>query len=154
MIGLTNVSYRIQELSLGGILDQAIRLVKDHFGLLFGIVALVDIPFNLPAGVYLSNALPANPGTLAPPEAQMILQQEAAKLLPITLTTSLETFLLIIPLYNAAIIDAVAKLHSGQPTSVSGANSAFDDLPLSTGSAGFLLASPYPVAQNVRWLLK
>lgn len=114
------MSYKIQELSLGGILDQAIKLVKDHFGLLFGIVALVYIPFNMVVGMYVVTELPPNPGILAPLEEQRAFQAEAAKILPITATAGLLTFLLIIPLSNAAIIDAVAKLYLGKPTSVMG----------------------------------
>lgn len=112
------MSYKIQELSLGGILDQAIKLVKDHFGLLFGIVALIYIPFNLAAGVYISNILPPAPGIGASLEEQTAFQLAVADNLPITLGVSLLTAFLIVPLSNAAITHAVAKLYLGKPTSV------------------------------------
>ena len=40
------MQYQIKQLGLGGILDQAFSLIKNHFGLLFGIVAVSIIPFQ------------------------------------------------------------------------------------------------------------
>lgn len=115
---LQSMSYKIQELSLGGILDQAIKLVKNHFGLLFGIVALVYIPFNLAAAGYLTSVLPPVPGIEASLEEQKAFQLAVADNLTITLAVGVFTALLILPLSNAAITHAVAKLYLGKPTSV------------------------------------
>lgn len=113
------MSYKIQELSIGGILDQSIKLVKDHFGLLFGIVGLIYIPFNLIAGFYLASTLPPNPGMMAPLEEQLAFQDAAAANLPVTFSIILLTAFLIVPLSNAAIIHAVARLYLGKSTSIS-----------------------------------
>ncbi len=40
------MKYQIKQLSLGGILDQSLNILKDNFGLLFGIVGVSVIPFN------------------------------------------------------------------------------------------------------------
>ena len=38
--------YTIRELKLGEILDQAVNLTKDHFGVLLGITGVLMIPLN------------------------------------------------------------------------------------------------------------
>jgi len=38
------MKYQIKQLGVGGILDQSINLLRNHFGLLFGIVATTIIP--------------------------------------------------------------------------------------------------------------
>ena len=57
------MSYEIRELKLGGILDQGIRVLKDNFGLLFGILACVWIPYQLIANLVplAMMDLPADP---------------------------------------------------------------------------------------------
>ena len=42
--------YAIRELKLGEILDQAVNLTKDHFGVLIGITAILLIPYNVISG--------------------------------------------------------------------------------------------------------
>jgi hypothetical protein len=43
--------YTIRELKLGEILDQAVKLTKDHFGILLGITAVLLIPFYAISGL-------------------------------------------------------------------------------------------------------
>ena len=45
--GETFLRYEIRELGVGGILDQAIALVKDRLPLLLGIMLLVYVPVDL-----------------------------------------------------------------------------------------------------------
>lgn len=112
------MSYKIQVLSLGGILDQAIKVVKDRFGLLFGIVAVIHIPVSLLSGLYLQSALPDPPAMSSSPEEIMAYNMEVASQLPTIAGISLLTGLVILPLANAAIVDAVAKIYLGRPASV------------------------------------
>ncbi len=56
--------YAIRELKIGEILDQAVNLTKDHFGVLIGITAVLLIPFYVIGGliqVAMTPPLPPNP---------------------------------------------------------------------------------------------
>jgi hypothetical protein len=110
-----NMAYKIQHLGLGGILDQAISIVKDHFGLLFTIMLLLLIPFNLITGG-LGLALMPDITTVNPTlEDQMRIAEEQMKYLPIFSVLGFINALIILPLTNAAVIWAVAELYLGQP---------------------------------------
>jgi hypothetical protein len=39
--------YEIRKLKLGGVLDDAIKLTKNHFGAFFGVVAVTILPLGL-----------------------------------------------------------------------------------------------------------
>ena len=45
------MAYELKELPIGGVLDQAIRISKDSFGLLFSIVAVGYLPMALLTGL-------------------------------------------------------------------------------------------------------
>lgn len=107
------MSYRIQHLKLGGILDQAIAIVKNNFGLLFGILLFAWVPYSLIAGAInlaIAPQLPPNPTM----QDVSRFQAEAVENLPITLAIGLFGGLIILPLTNAAIIYAVAERYLGK----------------------------------------
>ena len=111
------MTYRIQHLKLGGILDQAIALTKNHFGLLFTIVAIVFIPFSLVSSFAILAVLPPPPQMGASPEQMIAFQQAVLKNWPLTVGAGLLSALIVLPLTNAAVVDAVAKVYLGKPTS-------------------------------------
>ncbi len=115
------MAYKIQHLGLGGILDQAIAITKNHFTLLFTIMLLVLIPFELiNEYIYLSAEL-----TITPDASDLeMLDETGASLvepdLPAWYDAWMTLYLLsygfvVFPLTNAAVIHAVAKLYLGQP---------------------------------------
>jgi hypothetical protein len=108
------MAYKIQYLGLGKILDQAIAIVKDHFGLLFTIMLLLLIPFNLITGFIALSIMPQ-----LPPEPTMEdfarLQEVQVRYWPFFVGSGLINFLIVLPLTNAAVIWAVAELYLGQP---------------------------------------
>src|SRR5437762_3351088 len=56
--------YEVRELGLGGILDQAVKLTRDQFGVLLGITGVLLIPYNLISGfvqLFSAPKLPPNP---------------------------------------------------------------------------------------------
>jgi len=76
------VKYEIKELSLGQILDQAITLMKNHFGAFFGVVAVTLLPFSLlQAGVNLA-IMPEIP-LMPTPEEALAIQAAQLEHLPI-----------------------------------------------------------------------
>ena len=110
--------YEIRELGLGGILDQAIALVKDHFGLLFGITAVLYVPFQIiQAGITLAN-MPQVAANASLAERIAAAQAAQAASLMYMLPLLAVLFLLVIPVTNAAVINAIGNVYLGRPTSV------------------------------------
>lgn len=114
------MSYPIQHLKLGGVLDQAIALTKDHFGLLFSIMAMVFIPFSLVSSFIVLAVLPPPPQMGASAEQVMAFNRAALEYWPLTMGSLLFSVLIVLPLTNAAVVDAVAKLYLGKPASAIG----------------------------------
>ena len=110
------MAYKIRQLGLGGILDQAVALTKNHFGLFFTIMLLLFIPVNLIAGFIQLSMLPPPPTLGAPPEAIIAYQEAAMRIWPISVGFSLLVAVVVMPLTNAAVVDAVARLYLGQQT--------------------------------------
>jgi hypothetical protein len=109
----TQMAYQIKYLKLGGILDQAIQIVKNHFGLLFSIMMLLLVPFELVQGFVELAGSPQIPID-ATFEEQMEIRREVS---PYNLLLRLLQFpylLVVIPVTNAAVIHAVARLYLGQ----------------------------------------
>ncbi|MCA9028152.1 MAG: hypothetical protein KDA86_23280 [Planctomycetaceae bacterium] len=110
------MAYRIQQLKLGGILDQAVAITKDHFGLLFSIMVLLFIPANLIAGYAQIALLPPRPTFGSPPEVIQAYNEAAFRAFPVTMGITLLLLFVVMPLTNAAVINAVARLYLGQQT--------------------------------------
>jgi hypothetical protein len=106
--------YRIQNLGLGGILDQAIAISKDHFALLFTIMLLLWVPFSLIVGFVTLYSMPELPAEYTMED--VIRAQEAqADFWPFFSIVGIVQVLLVVPLTNAAVIQAVARIYLGQP---------------------------------------
>jgi hypothetical protein len=107
------MAYKIQHLGLGGILDQAIAITKDHFGLLFSIMLLLLVPFNLITGFVSLTLMPELP---AVPTAEDMAELNAvqARYWPLFALFGLLSGLVVLPVTNAAVISAVARLYLGQ----------------------------------------
>ena len=97
------MQYQIKQLGLGGILDQSISLLRNHFGLLFGIVAITVIPFMAILGL-VHHSIKAG-GDL--PTATMVFG-----------IGNLVFALILAPLVNAAVIHAVASAYLSRPTTL------------------------------------
>jgi hypothetical protein len=108
------MAYKIQHLGLGGILDQAIAITKDHFGLLFSIMLLLLVPYTLITGFINLSLIPEMP--LIPTAEDMAEMQEVqARYWPLFALFGLINFLVVYPVTNAAVISAVANLYLGRP---------------------------------------
>jgi len=108
--------YEIRELGVGGILDQAIQLVKNHFGLLFLITLVAYVPLTAIIA-YVNASMPkfqlgGNQEEFAAAVAAAQSQQRI--IYPLL---GLGMFI-IYPLTNAAIIHAVASVYLGRTTSL------------------------------------
>lgn len=108
------MAYQIQQLKLGGILDQAIAITKDHFGVLFQILLFVWIPYQLIAGV-VNVSIEPTISSQPTPEELVRFNQQIMNNLPITIGLAVIGGLVILPLTNAAVIHAVAQKYLGNP---------------------------------------
>jgi uncharacterized membrane protein len=111
--------YRISELGMGEILDQAIQLTKNHFGLFFGITAVLLIPLQIVGMIWANIAIPpvlrGPPANVQPEIVFQALAEYFIKLAPLFLISGL----VVVPLTNAALIHAIASKYLGAPVSVS-----------------------------------
>jgi hypothetical protein len=108
------MSYKIQYLGLGGILDQAIAIVKNHFGLLFSIMLLMLVPFSLIVGLLEMSVTPELPADATVAE-MMAAHQAQVEYAPVFMVTALVSVLFILPVTNASVMQAVARIYLGQP---------------------------------------
>lgn len=105
--------FKIQHLGLDGVLNQAIAVVKSHFGLLIRIMLIAWVPFNLISGLVQVALMPQMPPNPTPEDVQRFMQGITSNL-PITLSIMFVAFLVVLPLTNAAVIYAVAELYLGR----------------------------------------
>lgn len=103
------MKYEIKALSLGEILDQGIKLVRDKFGLLMGIMALTVVPFQIGVALFSTQLqpVPGQPPQLPP--LGMLLTQ---------LALVYGFLLVILPLANAAVVYTAARTYLGQETAL------------------------------------
>jgi hypothetical protein len=105
--------YAIRELKLGEILDQAVKLTKDHFGVFLGIVGVLLIPFNVISGLIQVAMMP----TLPPNATQD--QRLAASLEILKVATPLALLAMVIaPITNAALVYGISNAYLEKPISV------------------------------------
>lgn len=109
--------YEIKSLSIGGILDQTVALVKDHFAVLLGIAAVVYVPYGLINGFVMMANMPPAP---APPFEPGVAQEYQEAVLMATLWTLPASFLfgfIGVPLANGAMVWAVSRSYLGESVS-------------------------------------
>jgi hypothetical protein len=111
------MAYKLQHLSLAGILDQSIAILKDHFGLLFCIMLLFQVPGTILFG-YWSEGIAVGPPENATQEQRMQYSLEVFKWLPYFYLGLFIYSIFVVTATNAVVIPAVARLYLGQPTSL------------------------------------
>ena len=116
--------YEIKELGLGGVLDQAVALLKNHFGLLFGISLCLMIPLNLiqSFGIYaVTPEIGPNPTQEQANAYFQAMAEAAPQLIALNIGFVVLALLIVWPVTNGATIHAVAQKYLGKPASVGGA---------------------------------
>ncbi len=110
------MKYEIRELELGGVLDQAITLTKNHFGLLFGIIAVTILPIGLAnAGAQVT----LMPQVTFPPTVEQLVAVQKAQQEHRGLFLLLSVVgLLIQPVANAALVNAIADTYLGKRATI------------------------------------
>ena len=108
--------YQVQELGVGGILDHAISLVKNNFGLLLGITCVLFVPLQLIVGFMIISNMPELPAN-ATWFVMFMARVEAAQD-PLIQILNFAAILLALPITNAAMVYAVANEYIEKPVSV------------------------------------
>ena len=97
------MQYQIKQLGVGGILDQSISLLRNHFGLLFGIVATTIIPFQAILGLV---------------QYSLIVGGDRQTGLLVGGIGTIFFALFLAPLVNAAMIHAIASVYLSRSTTL------------------------------------
>lgn len=108
--------YEIKSLSIGGILDQTVALVKDHFGVLLAIAAVVYVPYGLINGFIMMTMMPSQP---TPPFEPGVMQEYQEGVLKASLMTMPVSLLFGIAgsIANGAMVWAVSRSYLGESVS-------------------------------------
>src|SRR4051794_41650 len=104
----SRMSYTIKHMGLGGILDQAIAIMRDHFVLLASIMMILLFPVLIVQhflAYSITPVLPPNPTM----QDYLHAQQVQAQYWPWFSLFALLQSLILLPLANAAVIHAVAR---------------------------------------------
>lgn len=104
-------TYKIRSLTLGGVLDQAVAITKNHFGPLVAIMVITVAPFSLAAN-WLATMQPVPPLNPTPQDIQVYLQAQQQFLM--TLAIVLLPSLLATVIGNAAMLQAIADVYLGK----------------------------------------
>jgi hypothetical protein len=134
-------AYCIADLDIGEILNQAIQLTKNHFGLLFGISAITTVPMMLVQMIVAALVAPnlAQAGGFNPQQgpAQLTpeMQAELIGFFVVVFPIGLIHWLVITPITNAATIHAIASKYLGAPVTIGTAyKKAFSRAPAVIGT--------------------
>lgn len=105
----------IRELKLGEILDQSIKLIKDHFGVFLAITGVLMIPYYVIGGliqVAMTPQLPSN-------ATQEQVMAANLNLMKVSVPFVLLGAYLIAPITNAVLVYAISNAYLERPISVS-----------------------------------
>ena len=97
------MKYQIKQLGVGGILDQSINLLRNHFGLLFGIVATTIIPVQAILGLV---------------QYSLIVGGDPQSGVLVAALGNIAFGLIMAPLVNAAMIHAIASVYLSRSTTL------------------------------------
>jgi uncharacterized membrane protein len=116
------MKYELREQGLGGVLDQAVSLLKDNFGLLFGILLAIMVPLNLAQGFGLHYLMPSIDLTKATPDEfaaySARIREISMYLAVINIAYAVVTLLIVMPITNGAAIHALSQKYLGKPVSM------------------------------------
>lgn len=110
--------YEIKELGLGGILDQAVAIIKDNFGLLFVISLVLFAPYTIAQGYLNAQFLEQIMDVESQPEGGV--EEVSFDFGPLLWMYALMLvgMLTVLPLTNAAVVHAIARIYLGQSVTV------------------------------------
>lgn len=108
--------YEVKSLSIGGILDQTVALVKDNFGVLLGIAAVVYVPYGLINGFVMMAFMPPTPTPPFEPKVMQEYQEGVLMASLMTIPLSL-LFAIVGAVANGAMVWAISRAYLGESVS-------------------------------------
>ena len=109
------MKYEISEMGIGGILDQAVALFRNHFWLLIKIALCMYIPINLVFSFITLAIMPDMTSEMAQ-QRGAAMGEAAIPLMVVTVIYVLLFSFIVNPLTQAAIIRAISREYLGNPT--------------------------------------
>ena len=120
--------YQIRSLELGGVLDQAVAITKNHFGPLLTIVAITVAPFSLASNWITATMMPPPLSLQSTPQEQQVFWEAYFKTLWILMIVALPS-IVAVAVCNAALVRAIADVYLGKTFSpLSAIRQAFQKL--------------------------
>lgn len=113
-------TYQIRSLSLGGVLDQAVAITKNHFGPLLTIVLVTFLPFQLAMNLVWSNMAPAPLSIQSTPQEHQAFWDAYSKMGRIFLVLWLPLVLTAL-ICNAALIRSISEAYLGKSSTTGAA---------------------------------
>jgi hypothetical protein len=113
----TTMNYELKPMGVGGILDQSILILKNHFSLFLKIALCLQIPTAVGLNLFVVHTMPA-PSREATPEEVAELMRTQFQFLSTFLPILMVWMLIVIPIMNAVIVHAAASIYLGRPVSV------------------------------------
>jgi hypothetical protein len=111
------MKYELKPLGVGGILDQAILILKNHFALFLKIALCLQVPAAIGLNLFVIKTMPA-PSPQATPEEMAELMRTQLAFLATFLPILMVWMLVVIPIMNAVIVHASACVYLGKPARV------------------------------------
>jgi hypothetical protein len=113
------MKYDLRPLGVGQILDQTIKIVKDHFGLFITIMLCLQIPLTLVFQLLMTAVAPQiTSEPLTPEQAAAMLRTQIPLMIGVAFPFALLTGLVVVPITNAAIMHATACVYLDRKTTV------------------------------------
>jgi hypothetical protein len=112
------MTYELKAMGVGGILDQSIRVFKDHFGLFMTIMFCLQIPLNIIFQLLVVSMTPELPANPTPEEIHALMQNQMGSLLLLQSLFGIVIGLTVVPITQAALMYATSNIYLGRPVSI------------------------------------
>ena len=112
------MKYELKPLKVGGILDQAVLILKDRFGLFVTILLCLQIPVAIVINLIVADKVPMLAPNPSPEELAESLQMQLNLLVSLLLPVSILMLLIVTPVMNGALVHAAARVYLGKPVGV------------------------------------
>ena len=112
------MKYELKPLKVGGILDQAILILKDRFGLFLTILLCLQIPVAIVINLIITDKVPMLAPNPSPEELAESLQTQLNFLVSVMMPVSFLMLLIVTPVMNCALVHAAARVYLGKPVGV------------------------------------
>jgi hypothetical protein len=112
------MKYELKPLKVGGILDQAILILKDNFSLFIKILLCLQIPVAIAINLVITDKVPVMAPHPSPEEMAESLQTMVNFLFTVMLPILVLMLVIVVPVMNGALIHAAARVYLGKPCGV------------------------------------